>query len=374
MGYAVRQVNAIEGLATALETWPPTCIVLDLLMPGGDGIEGIKMLADKWATVRLILISGIGSRILESARRTAHAYGLTNIAILSKPFRLDQIRAVLAEAAIGQDPQVDRSASNGTERILSAEDLRSAIAHHRIRPFYQPKVDCNSRALVGFEALARWHTVEGGIIMPSDFIPPAVSSGLMDDLTEEIAQAGIRWLAESFPNTPSVTLALNIVPRSLTSTVLHKRLAEYCRQWSIPPHRIILELTEGGGVSDEPEVLSELTRVRMMGFQLAIDDFGTGYSSMLEFARIPFTELKIDQAFVRTFLDSKESQAVVRVSVDLAHNLGLTVVAEGVESAALFNCVREMGCHYAQGYYIARPMDAVQAVAWAHDWYSHRQS
>jgi EAL domain-containing protein (putative c-di-GMP-specific phosphodiesterase class I)/CheY-like chemotaxis protein len=368
MGYAVKEVNSIGELGAILDTWSPACVVLDLLMPEGDGIEGIKLLADRLTAVRLVLMSGIGARVLESARRTAQAYGLKDIAILPKPFRLDQVRALLAGAATDQDVRVPRSGSSETKRVLTSEDLKNAIEHHRIRPFYQPKIDCRTRAVVGFEALARWHATDGRIIMPSDFIPLAVSSGLMDDLTKEVSQAGIRWLAESFPGASSVSLALNIVARSLTSTALLESLSEYCRQWSIPPQRIVLELTEGGVVSDEPEVLSELTRVRMMGFQLSIDDFGTGYSSMLELARIPFTELKIDQAFVSTLLTSKESQAVVRTSVDLARNLGLSVVAEGVENDALLTSVTDMHCHYAQGYYIARPMDEVQAVAWARAW------
>lgn len=364
IGYQVKTVTSIREFDATLDAWCPSCVVMDLLMPGADGVEGIKLLSNRKARPRLVLISGIGERVLESAGRAAQAYGLTDIAILPKPFRLDDVRAVLRSTVVEKAPHPRNVVPEGAERPIRASDLKDAIDNHRIHPVYQPKIDCRTQVVVGFEALARWRTADGRTIMPVDFIPLAASSGLIDALTDEIAQTGIRWLAESFPSSP-MTLAINIVAQSLSAPALLERLALYCEQWLVPTQRIILELTEAGGVAEEPEILSELTRVRMMGFQFSIDDFGTGYSSMLELARLPFTELKIDQAFIRTLIESRESQAVVKLSVDLARNLGLTVVAEGVEEASLLDYVRDAGCHYAQGYHIARPMEGAQAVAWA---------
>jgi EAL domain-containing protein (putative c-di-GMP-specific phosphodiesterase class I) len=363
LGYEVKIAANIEALAVVLDTWRPTCVVLDLLMPGTDGIAGIKLLAQKKINVPLVLVSGVGERILETARTTARAYGFATVVILAKPFHLTDVRTVLTSFAEEKVLTVDASVKE-VERPLRPDDLEEALKNHRIQPFYQPQVHCRGQALAGFEALARWQTKDGGVIMPARFIPLADASGLIDALTDEMARTGIRWLAESFPGLP-VSLALNVAVQSLTRPFLLERLSQYCQRWSISTQQIVLELTEGGAVDNDPAVLAELTRARMMGFCLSLDDFGTGYSSLLELAQLPFTELKIDQTFVRTMLDSKESRAVITLALDLARDLGLTTVAEGVESAAVVDRLCAAGCHKIQGYYIARPMEGDRAVAWA---------
>ena len=363
LGYQVRTVAGVEALEIEFDAWQPVCVVLDLMMPGLDGIEALKRLSTRKTKPRIVLSSGVGERILDSARNTALAYGIPSIAVLPKPFTLEDVRHALAPDTLRKTPDSPTSVHEAASE-LRADDLKAAIDNHWIQPVYQPKIDCRTQAVVGFEALARWRSPDGRTIMPVDFIPLAMSSGLIGPLTEAMAQTSLRWLSESFPNAP-MSLALNTTVQSYATGTLREQLAAYCERWSIPQGRVVLELTEGEGLTGAPEIISELTRVRMLGFQLSIDDFGTGYSSMLELARLPFTELKIDQAFVRNITTSKESQAIVKLSVELAGKLGLSVVAEGVENAPILDYVSGVGCHYAQGYYIARPMEGPQAASWA---------
>ncbi|MEX2333937.1 MAG: EAL domain-containing protein, partial [Pseudohongiella sp.] len=263
---------------------------------------------------------------------------------------------------------------------ISREDLLNALHNQEITLVYQPKINCRTGLLAGFEALARWNHPGLGPVGPDRFIPLAERYGLIDQLTDSVMVQSLRWLSHlprQLDESPEfdylrrrlreITLSINISASSLNDVDLFERMDEYCQSMGIRPDRIIFELTESCAMEDPISSLDILTRLRMKGFHLSIDDFGTGYSSMLQLARLPFSEIKIDKSFVMTAAESKESRTVIKTIIDLGHGLGLYTSAEGIESEETLEYLRTIGCDLAQGYAIARPMTPASVLDWLRD-------
>ncbi len=375
-GVEARTTTSAATFFRELETWDPTHIALDLNMPEMDGVEVLGRLAEMGCRASLILTSGVGSRVLDAAGRSAAEHGLDLAGILPKPFSAADLRRLLgveserrahpAESAGGRRP-----ATAGREPALSADDLAEALREHRFFLAFQPKVECSGGRLAGFEALVRLRSKNRRAIPPGRFIPLAETSGFIDELTDEILDLALSWLAREGARAagkadrlPPLTLAVNLSARSLSDAGFVERVIDRCRHHEVDPSHVVFELTETSAMEDPHASLDRLTRLRVKGFQLAIDDFGTGYSSMLQLVRLPFSEIKIDRSFVLTLTESAESRAVCRSIVDLGHSLGLRAVAEGVEDRPTLELLREIGCDLAQGYFIARPMEAEAAARW----------
>jgi EAL domain-containing protein (putative c-di-GMP-specific phosphodiesterase class I) len=195
------------------------------------------------------------------------------------------------------------------------------------------------------------------------FIPLAEKYGLIDPLTEGVFDDAASWLVSAFPQS-ELTMAINISARSLDDLHLADRLAAQCERTAIDPRRIILEVTETGAMADAAATTSLATRLRLKGFRLSIDDFGVGYSSLVQLARLPFSELKIDTSFTQGLAQNKESRKIVKAIIDLGRSLGLEVTAEGVQDRETLNMIREMNCDLAQGYFVGRPMTRDAVVEW----------
>ncbi len=351
-----------------LDRWCPTHIALDLIMPGLDGVEIIRMLGDRHCPAHLIITSGIGGRVLDAARRSAAEHGLCVTGVVSKPFSPRDLRAALAfhpQTALPADNAIAPAAAFQ----VTAAELRRALNQGELDVAYQPSVDCATLALVGFEALARWRHPVAGVILPDHFIPLAESTGLIDELTEQVVSQSLVWLSRHFP-ADTLGLAINISPRSLLNLKLGDRALQLSRRQGIAPERLTFELTESSAMEDPVKSLHLLTRLRAQGFQLALDDFGTGYSSMRQLVRLPFSELKVDKSFVIGAMESRESRTVIKSVVDLGHSLGLRVSAEGVEEAETLAFLTSLGCVRAQGFFLARPMFGDDVPGWAQLWAS----
>lgn len=351
-----------------LESWQPTHIALDLVMPDMDGVEVIAALGRMGCTARIIITSGVGNRVLEAAGRSASEHGLNIVGVLSKPFSPAALRKLLTESpqpatiAPASRPLADR------RHAISPEDLERAVHQRQLVMAYQPKVECASGRVCGFEALVRWDHPQHGIIMPDSFIPMAEDMGMINDLTAVVLEESLTWFTGLLDSTGSsaggqisllprdASLAINLSALSLREPELADRLAGLCAGLGIRNHHVIFEITETSAMEDPVASLDLLTRLRMKGFQLSIDDFGTGFSSMLQLVRLPFSEIKVDKSFVINAIDSAESRTVVRSIIDLGQSLGLQVTAEGVENAATLELLRQQRCDLAQGYHIARPM------------------
>jgi EAL domain-containing protein (putative c-di-GMP-specific phosphodiesterase class I) len=246
-------------------------------------------------------------------------------------------------------------------RLLSS--LRRALEEQRLNMVYQPKVGVREGKLIRVEALVRWDDPELGPIEPSRFVPLAEEHGLIDDLTQwglrTILRQWLDWREEGI----DTHLAFNISALSLQHLDFPDLVERMCRALDVPTDRLALELTEG---ATQPlvKLMDTLTRFRIKGIGLAIDDFGTGYSSMLQLRRLPFTEVKIDQAFVADVAHSRDSRLIVKSIIELAHGLGLTATAEGVETEEQLRVVHELGCDVVQGYLISPPLAPEKLKAW----------
>ena len=241
--------------------------------------------------------------------------------------------------------------------------LQQALEEQRLHMVYQPKITLREGKLARVEALVRWEDPELGTIEPSRFVPMAEQHGLIDELTQwglrTILRQWLDWCEEGI----DTCIALNISALSLQHLDFPDLVERMCRALDVPTDRLVLELTEG---ATQPliKLMDTLTRFRIKGIGLAIDDFGTGYSSLMQLRHLPFTEVKIDQAFIADIDRSRDCRLIVQAISDLAHGLGLKATAEGVETVQQLRLIRELGCDLAQGYLIAQPMDPQALGSW----------
>lgn len=267
--------------------------------------------------------------------------------------------------AVVYDPSIDRS-SDQSLSLLS--ELRRAIDRKEFRLQVQPKVQLGSGNVIGLEALIRWIHPERGLVYPDEFIPFAEQTGFIRVITlwvmEESAAMCSAWMAKGV----FLKMSLNLSARDLLDQELPAKAAEIMLRHRVTPASFCLEITESTIMEDPVRALHTLERLNTMGFELAIDDFGTGYSSLAYLKRLPVDELKIDKSFVMNMaLDANDAQ-IVRSTIDLGHNMGLRVVAEGIESEVVWNLLAAMGCDQGQGFFISRPMPAEQFADWVSLW------
>ncbi|MEO5775156.1 MAG: EAL domain-containing protein [Sphingomicrobium sp.] len=238
-----------------------------------------------------------------------------------------------------------------------------ALADQRLHMVYQPKVSLADGRLVRVEALVRWDDPDHGLVAPSRFVPLAERHGLIGELTEWGLGTALRqwhdWRAQGI----DTCVAVNISALSLEKLDFPDLVERMCHSLDVPADRLVLELTEG---ATQPliKLMDTLTRFRIKGIGLAIDDFGTGYSSLLQLRHLPFTEVKIDRAFVKDAPESSDCRLIVRCIVELAHGLGLTTTAEGVETADQLRIMRDLGCDLVQGYLVAQPLEPGALLSW----------
>lgn len=335
---------------TMLVTQPPSVVLLDLQMPDCDGIELLHALAEAHCRAKIILMSGFDPRVLSLARGIGDDLGLEMGEPLQKPLRPAELRQVLSKI---------RSKTFLPDAIA----LQDALDNHQLELFYQPIVTLGSGRTTGFEALIRWRHPEFGIVMPYQFIPLAEKTDLINPLTDRVLDLAAAQIADWRPLGIDPFVSVNVSAANIVAD-LPDRLVRLCTRHAIPPRQLRLELTETAAMGNPALMLEILTRVRLKGFQLAIDDFGTGYSSLVQLHRLPFTELKIDQSFVRDMSSSAEANLIVGTIISLGHSLHLELIAEGIETEDLMARLVSMGCETGQGYFFNRPMPANEVPAW----------
>jgi len=249
----------------------------------------------------------------------------------------------------------------GDRKLLSG--FERALDEHRLHMLYQPKICLTDGKLRRVEALVRWDDPQLGNIEPSRFVPLAERYGLIDQLTHwglrTTLRQWLKWRAAGI----DTHVAFNISALSLQRLDFPDLVERMCRALDVPTDRLVLELTEG---ATQPliKLMDTLTRFRIKGIGLAIDDFGTGYSSLMQLRQLPFTEVKIDRLFIEDSTASDDSRLIVKSVIDLAHGLGLTATAEGVETVEQLQMLRKLGCDVAQGYLIAQPLDPDALSEW----------
>ena len=281
--------------------------------------------------------------------------------------RADVAMYAAKEAGGGYELYQDYMDQHSPSRLALVSRVRPALENGEMVVFYQPKVRLSDGRVAGAEALIRWHHPELGLVAPDEFIPLVEKTVLLRPLTqfvlnEVLKQWGI-WAARGV----RLHLAVNISPRSLLDLQLPDIIEELLVRWSVPPQFLTLELTESFLMADTGRSSSVLDRLAELGVGLSIDDFGTGYSSLSHLKRLNIDEIKVDRSFVSKMNTDANDFMIVRATIELGQNLGLQVVAEGVEDRATFDRLADFGCDEAQGYYISEPLSTEHFDAWLSD-------
>jgi len=270
-------------------------------------------------------------------------------------------------------PGMDR---HSPERLGLVAELRHAIEHDELVLHYQPQIDVRSGALVGFEALARWPHPQRGLVSPAEFIPLAEQTRLIRPLSRWAIRSALFACAKWTSADLAVPVAVNLSAHDLQDSGLPDFVQASLDESGLPANRLRLEITESSLMADPRGAREILARLRSIGVRIAIDDFGTGYSSLEYLRNLPVDALKIDRSFVRDMASDDGARAIVRATIDLADDLGLRVVAEGVEDAATWEMLAALGCDVAQGYYFGAPLAASDLTQWAADaihWHAERK-
>ena len=249
-------------------------------------------------------------------------------------------------------------------RLALIGELRRAMDETELVLFYQPKVALSTGRVKGVEALARWHHPERGLLSPDEFIPLAERSNLLRPMTLYLIDTALRqanaWRAKGL----EISVAVNLSMQNMLDLRLPNDLARLLTSWRLPAGSLELEITESTIMADHRRATTILTRLSKMGVKLSIDDFGTGYSSLAYLQELPVDAIKIDKSFVMEMHTDPGNATIVQSTVDLGHNLGLEVVAEGVETVESYNTLAQLGCDYAQGYFLSKPLSPEKMSIW----------
>ena len=367
-GLGCTQVTTCSSGRAALESIngpdaSPALILFDLNMPDMDGVEFVRHLVDHRYGGSLILVSGENERMLQTAESLVRAHRVNLLGRLHKPVTRAALGALL-NAWVPHAPGKPLA----TKRVYAADELRAAITRGELVNHYQPKVAVATGQVTGVEALVRWRHPVDGMVFPDQFIGVAEEHGLIDDLTSVVLRDALaqtrRWRDRGL----RLRVAINVSMHNLSSLDFPDFVAAQAAAAGVLPEAVVLEVTESQLMKDLRTPLEVLARLRLKRFSLSIDDFGTGHSSLAQLRDFPFDELKVDRSFVHGACGDETLRAMYDASLGLAKQLGMDIVAEGVEDRADWDFLCRTGCGMAQGYFIARPMPAEALPGWVEAW------
>ncbi len=346
----------------------PDIVILDLKMPDIDGVQFSRMLSEMAFTGGVILVSGTEERILQTTSALLRRQHIDVLGYLNKPVSSDQLQQLLTS----WQPST-QSQHAPQQQTFSAEEIQAALSEKQFFNLYQPKVRLSDGTIAGYETLARWRHPKRGVISPVEFIPQLSEPQDLQKLTvivlEEAFAAAAKW--QHLSATPSI--AVNVTMEDLQLAEFPKTVLALSKRYRLSPEKITIEVTESSNIDESLRAIDAATSLRIMGFSLSIDDFGTGHSTMSQLSEMPFSELKIDRSFVTGADSDNTRRSIFNASLNLANELNMSTVAEGIESEADWQFVRQSGCDYAQGYFISRPMPANNISNWQTQWQQRAQ-
>jgi EAL domain-containing protein (putative c-di-GMP-specific phosphodiesterase class I)/ActR/RegA family two-component response regulator len=340
--------NGLDALAKLDAGYAPDLLICDLNMPAHDGVSLVRSLADRRFPGKVLIISGEDASVIETVAKLARMQGLDIIGSIRKPLTPEAL-----EAAFSRGAPAPRKAdlAPALPSLLDA-----AINRGGLHPFFQAKVSMQTGIITGAEALARIAVTPTEFANPVPYVELAERNNRIDDLTIALTHIVAKHAKTFFSGGKPLPVSINISPISLQRRDFPDILADAVQAAGLPCSQVMLEVTETRLVEYGPDALEVMSRMRIKGFGLSVDDFGTGYSNIDRLQMYPFTELKIDQSFTRGVLTDAFARACVETSVRLAKELGLKIVAEGVETIEMWNYLRDLGIDEAQGYLMAKPM------------------
>ncbi len=341
----------------------PSIIFCDLAMEGMDGIEVIRHLAGRRYAGHLVLLSGSNHQLMNAVSRMARANRLNLLGTMPKPLSGEKFATMLARS------NAARLNDSGSARMeLTSEMIRAGLDRGAIEAYVQPKVRTATKEIKGGEVLLRWRHSDNSMVSPLAVIPVAESSGLIDEITKEIylqATAAMSTWRQAGWNT---VLSVNVSARNLLDLPFPEWLNEQAALRGVDVQAIMLEVTESQLVENLGSSLDVISRLYLMGFRLSIDDFGTGYSNFDQIKQLPIREIKIDRSLVLGASEDESGRAILQAAVELGRALGVSVTAEGVETADEWAMLERMGCDVIQGFYVSRPMPIGDFLAWRDEW------
>lgn len=358
LDFRVRVLNDPVYFFDTVADVNPDLIILDLQMPNHDGIELLRGLADHGCDAKLLIGSGLDSRVLQTAEQLAATLGLKVVGSFCKPIELEALRLLLRTHSQQQ-------------RNLSADELAYAIEAGQLTVHYLPQATHKGSGrwvIEGAEALVRWEHEEHGLIYPNEFIGLAEESGLIAGLTDYVFRAAMEQTRAWFNSGLCMTMALNLSAEFLSDLEFPDRMMALVKEKGLDCSMVTLELTETSALVDPELAMDILARLRVKHINVCLDDFGVGRSSFTHLYRMPFNEVKLDNAFINDMRTSEDARQTVEGLIYLAHKLKMTICAEGVEDKATFRALEAMGCDKMQGHHFGPALPARQIEQVVSNW------
>ncbi len=385
-GFEVMSTDSAFSFFSQLELFNPSLVLLNVEMTELKGMDVMLRLAELHTQAKLIITNTQQSGHTERATQIAADSGLRVLGALEKPFSAANLKYLLtlhlSQFDKTRNTSQEQIEPNGSDWTPTLEDIIRVVENDEITLNFQPKLHCASGNIIGFEALARWNVPGRGHITPSLFVPLAEQNHLYSVMTRNVARQGIKWLAQlnkteiagAKPGADgqphAYTLAFNISTNALYDLDMPQQFREICNDLGVPPALITLEVSEPDSIRDLQEFINALERFHGFGFRLSLDDFGTGHMAVRELVRTAFKEVKIDRKFIDKCDESAELTAIVNSCIDIANNLKLEIVAEGIETQKIQDLMKSKGCYGLQGYFISKPLAANKVASWLTEYYA----
>jgi EAL domain-containing protein (putative c-di-GMP-specific phosphodiesterase class I) len=360
LGFEVKVLAEPEQFSATVVAFSPTVILLDLQMPGRDGIELLRELSTLDRHPKVLIASGLDSRVLTTASELGISMGIDIAGSFCKPVEPAELKALLVRL-------------KSQKKVITADTLREAIEQHQLVVHYLPKATFKSPGrwiIEGAEALVRWQHPEYGLLYPKDFLGIAEESGLITGVTDFVFRESMEQARVWFANGLYMELGVNVSTHFLGDLQFPDRLLTLIRENNLDPSMVTLELTETTGLHDPAVTLDILARLRVMNVNLCLDDFGTGASSLTHLYRMPFSEVKLDNQFTNDMRLREDARALVEGLVYLVHKLKMRACAEGVEDEGTLQMLETMHCDKVQGHYIGAAVRAKDLEAVVESWNS----
>lgn len=363
-GYtALRHLDASAAAADSGFHAPIDIAILDLALPGMDGLELIRRLAAAGSRAGIIVAGAQKADILFSVEIMAQAYGVDLLGSIAKPVGEQRLHALI--------DNYQRSAalpSSGSGATFSFAEVGRGLQAREFDPYFQPKIELETGQVKGLEMFARWRHPEHGVLGPAAFMPALEENSRIDFLDWSMIEKSVAACRTLHDQHIPISVSINVDAATLANPQFMAQMNACLERYQLLADYITFEMTESAVLSAEPHFLERLLRLRMQGFGLAIDDYGTGRSNLQLLAAVPFTELKIDRSFVDGASRKRAIGTVLKSCLGLARSLDRRSVAVGVETKQDWDFLQGLGCTYAQGYYIAKPMPVEEFPDWLNDW------
>jgi len=354
--------NGQEALSKLEDIAEPELILCDLNMPSMDGVEFLRIIANRNLNSNVVLTSSVSKDVISSVKKMLLACGMPEIISLNKPISKKQLEQLLSQLI--EKNNVIKPSENSQYQSTD-DEIITGFDQEQFDVFFQPHIDVKTDIVSGAEALVRWNHPTRGVLTPYFFLDQIQQLGLLHRLTLQVLNTSISACARWYQQGREFNISVNISPVDLIELDFIDNLIKLLKQHQLPAKFLTLEITESDIRPDMAKELEVMCRLRLQGINLSIDDFGTGFSSLSQLISSPFTELKVDQSFVQKMLTDSKSYAAVKASLQLARDLKLKTVVEGVETQAEANVIKALGCDLFQGWLYAPALPENEFLTWS---------